>query len=44
VGEHALHNLTTNERYELKPLGEVAPILEAGGIFPFARQRGMLKV
>jgi 3-isopropylmalate/(R)-2-methylmalate dehydratase small subunit len=43
VGEHTLHNLTTGESYQLKPLGEVAPILEAGGIFPFARISGMLK-
>ena len=38
-----LHNLTTGERYALKPLGEVAPILEAGGVFPYARKVGMLK-
>jgi 3-isopropylmalate/(R)-2-methylmalate dehydratase small subunit len=38
-----LHNLTTQEQYQLKPLGEVAPILEAGGIFPYARQVGMLQ-
>lgn len=39
-----LHNLTTKEEYRLKPLGEVAPILEAGGVFPYARKVGMLKV
>src|ERR1700746_2339965 len=33
-----LQNLTTNEVYRLKPLGEVAPILEAGGLFPHARK------
>ena len=38
-----LHNRTTKETYELKPLGEVAPILEAGGLFPYARKVGMLK-
>src|SRR3954469_23270277 len=37
-----LHNVTTGETYELKPLGEVAPILEAGGLFPYARKVGML--
>jgi 3-isopropylmalate/(R)-2-methylmalate dehydratase small subunit len=37
-----LHNLTTKETYDLKSLGDVIPILEAGGLFPFARQRGML--
>jgi 3-isopropylmalate/(R)-2-methylmalate dehydratase small subunit len=43
VAGSALHNLTTGERYALKPLGEVAPILEAGGVFPYARRVGMLK-
>jgi 3-isopropylmalate/(R)-2-methylmalate dehydratase small subunit len=38
-----LHNLTTGETWQLKPLGEVAPILEAGGVFPYARKVGMLK-
>ena len=38
-----LENLTTKETYRLKPLGEVAPILEAGGVFPYARKVGMLK-
>ena len=38
-----LHNRTTKETYELKPLGEVAPILEAGGLFAYARSVGMLK-
>jgi 3-isopropylmalate/(R)-2-methylmalate dehydratase small subunit len=43
VAEAVLHNLTTGERYSLKSLGEVAPILEAGGLFPYARAVGMLK-
>jgi 3-isopropylmalate/(R)-2-methylmalate dehydratase small subunit len=43
VAGGALHNLTTREEWRLKPLGEVAPILEAGGLFPYARQVGMLK-
>jgi 3-isopropylmalate/(R)-2-methylmalate dehydratase small subunit len=37
-----LTNLTTKEVWELKPLGEVAPIIEAGGLFPYARKVGML--
>ena len=28
--------------YSLKPLGEVRPVIEAGGIFNFARQSGMI--
>jgi 3-isopropylmalate/(R)-2-methylmalate dehydratase small subunit len=38
-----LRNHTTREEWRLKPLGEVAPILEAGGLFPYARKVGMLK-
>jgi 3-isopropylmalate/(R)-2-methylmalate dehydratase small subunit len=43
VTSSVLHNLTTGEQYRLKPLGEVAPILEAGGLFEHARKVGMLK-
>jgi 3-isopropylmalate/(R)-2-methylmalate dehydratase small subunit len=38
-----LHNVTTGEVHQLKPLGEAAEILAAGGLFPFARKMGMLK-
>ncbi len=38
-----LHNRTTAESYQLRPLGDVAPILEAGGLFAYARQVGLLK-
>jgi 3-isopropylmalate/(R)-2-methylmalate dehydratase small subunit len=37
-----LKNLTTGEVWRLKPLGDVVPILEAGGLFNFAREAGML--
>jgi 3-isopropylmalate/(R)-2-methylmalate dehydratase small subunit len=43
IGDGKLHNLTTGEEWQLKPLGEVAPILEAGGLFEYARKVGMLK-
>jgi 3-isopropylmalate/(R)-2-methylmalate dehydratase small subunit len=43
VAEGVLHNVTTREEWRLKPLGEVTPILEAGGLFPYARKVGMLK-
>ncbi len=43
AGARVLHNLTTREDYSLKPLGDVAPILEAGGLFAYARKVGMLK-
>src|SRR5205085_4662999 len=42
VAGSVLHNLTTGEQYALKPLGDVAPILEAGGLFSYARKVGML--
>jgi 3-isopropylmalate/(R)-2-methylmalate dehydratase small subunit len=38
-----LINKTTGDRWELQGLGEVEPILEAGGIFNYAKQVGMLK-
>ena len=38
-----LKNKTTGDVWELAPLGEIAPILEAGGIFPYAKKVGMLK-
>jgi 3-isopropylmalate/(R)-2-methylmalate dehydratase small subunit len=38
-----LQNVTTGETYRLQPLGAVAPIVEAGGIFNYARKVGMLK-
>jgi 3-isopropylmalate/(R)-2-methylmalate dehydratase small subunit len=44
VAAGTLHNLTTGETWKLNPLGEVAPIIEAGGLFPFAQKAGMLKV
>lgn len=43
VANSVLENKTTGDRWTLKPLGEVAPILEAGGVFPYARKVGMLK-
>jgi 3-isopropylmalate/(R)-2-methylmalate dehydratase small subunit len=42
VAQCQLHNLTTEESWRLAPLGEVAPILEAGGLFAYARKLGML--
>jgi 3-isopropylmalate/(R)-2-methylmalate dehydratase small subunit len=40
---HRLTNHTTGDAWELQELGEVAPILEAGGIFEYAKKVGMLK-
>jgi 3-isopropylmalate/(R)-2-methylmalate dehydratase small subunit len=38
-----LTNTTTGDAWDLLPLGEVLPIIEAGGLFPYARSVGMLK-
>jgi 3-isopropylmalate/(R)-2-methylmalate dehydratase small subunit len=38
-----LINKTTDKTYQLHPLGDVAPIVEAGGVFEYARRSGMLK-
>ena len=35
-------NETTGESFELKPIGDVLPIIEAGGVFAYARETGML--
>src|SRR4051812_45804430 len=36
-------NKTRNETYALKPVGDVLPIIEAGGVFAYAKKAGMLK-
>ena len=36
-------NKTKNQRHELRPLGDVLPIIEAGGVFSYAKQVGMVK-
>jgi 3-isopropylmalate/(R)-2-methylmalate dehydratase small subunit len=43
LANQRLTNNTTGDTWELQPLGEVAPILEAGGIFEYAKKVGMLK-
>jgi len=37
-----LVNETSGKTYNLNPLGDVLPIVEAGGIFDYARQIGMI--
>jgi len=37
-----LTNLTTGQEYLLKPLGDVADILNAGNVFEYARQNGLI--
>ncbi|MGQ9523292.1 MAG: LeuD/DmdB family oxidoreductase small subunit [Armatimonadota bacterium] len=43
VRQGVLRNLTTGRLHQLKPLGDVLPILEAGDLFSYAKQAGMLK-
>ncbi len=38
-----LKNLTTGDKWAISSLGEIAPIIEAGGIFNYAKSVGMLK-
>ncbi|MFM9264218.1 3-isopropylmalate dehydratase [Tychonema sp. BBK16] len=35
-------NHTLDRTYHLKPLGEVGPVIDAGGLFAYARQTGMI--
>ena len=39
---YQLTNKTTNSSYSLKQLGSVLPIVEAGGIFEYARKNNMI--
>jgi len=43
ITRSTMTNITQNNTvYKLKPLGDVAPIIEAGGVFDYAKQSGML--
>ena len=37
-----LTNNTTGKTYPLQPLGDVKPIVDAGGVFAYAREQGMI--
>ncbi len=39
---HQMKNVTQDKVYNIKPLGSVADIVHAGGIFEYARQNGMV--
>lgn len=41
-GERTVKNITQNKAYDIRPLGSVADIVNAGGIFEFARKEGMI--
>jgi 3-isopropylmalate/(R)-2-methylmalate dehydratase small subunit len=38
-----LTNITTGKTYNLKPIGDAGPVIDAGGIFEYARRVGMIK-
>ncbi len=42
LAKNQVVNVTKDEVFPLKPLGEVLPIVEAGGIFEYARKTGMI--
>ncbi len=42
LDQNKITNLTTSESFDLKPLGNVLPIIEAGGLFEYARKSNMI--
>jgi 3-isopropylmalate/(R)-2-methylmalate dehydratase small subunit len=42
LADSSITNLSTGESFELKPLGDVTPIIEAGGVFGYAKSQGMM--
>ncbi|HUW82982.1 MAG TPA: 3-isopropylmalate dehydratase [Phycisphaerae bacterium] len=38
----AITNVSTGKSFALKPLGDVTPIIEAGGLFGYAKSQGMM--
>src|SRR2546421_8078777 len=43
LDKRTVKNKTRNETYTLNPIGDVLPIIEAGGVFEYAKRAGMLK-
>ena len=41
--KYLIRDSTAGKEYKLKLPGDVLPIIEAGGLFPYARQSGMIK-
>jgi 3-isopropylmalate/(R)-2-methylmalate dehydratase small subunit len=40
--DNLLINKTQNQQYALRPIGDVLPIIEAGDVFKYAKQMGMV--
>ncbi len=43
VSANTIRNVTQNKTFQLKPLGAILPILEAGDVFEYAKKVGMIK-
>jgi len=43
IREKVIRRLSTDETFELRSLGDAADIIEAGGLFAYARKIGMIK-
>ncbi|CAO2046841.1 unnamed protein product, partial [Urochloa humidicola] len=42
LGNSVFINHTSGKKYKLKPIGDAGPVIEAGGIFAYARKTGMI--
>lgn len=42
LNEGKVLNKSTGQEYSIKPLGEVRPVIDAGGLFNYARENGMI--
>ena len=43
IGSGKLTVHKSGDTHSMKPVGDVGPVVEAGGIFPYARKAGMIK-
>lgn len=43
IENNTVTNITTSEIFNLNPLGDVLPIVTAGGLFEYARKSGMIQ-
>ncbi|GJQ09489.1 hypothetical protein GpartN1_g1280.t1 [Galdieria partita] len=41
-GRNVIRNLSSKKEFELEPLGDVLPVVDAGGLFEYARKSGMI--
>ncbi len=42
IPDEIIENKTTGKSYSLRPPGEVVPVIQAGGLFGYARESGMI--